>query len=103
MTYRRSARVEDPWPFRRSRAGRVLCLARSALTLGVLGHDWVIMRGHRRRSVVLAEFHPLAGVDAQCRRCGLTWEDASDGCPGLLVTGFRCQLGRGHEGACDGV
>ena len=90
-----SARVDNPWPFPRRWWALPACW--------VLGCDWQTLRGHRRRRLVLVEFHRLAGLDAQCQRCGETWEDASDGCDGILSTGFSCQKEPEHEGPCDGA
>jgi hypothetical protein len=44
----------------------------------VLGHMWSTFRINASKHVALARFHPLAGMDAKCARCGKTWLDAED-------------------------
>lgn len=61
---------EQPQAVRRKWWGRVVCL--------FWWHDWMIFRCNGMKSVALAEFHPLAGCDAVCRRCGKTWLDAEE-------------------------
>lgn len=45
-----------------------LCLLR--------GHDWFIYRENVAKAMALVHLHHMAGADAFCRRCGLTWLDA---------------------------
>jgi len=90
--YRTSPRVVDPWPYARSRWGRLTCL--------LAKHDWHVLRTAPLRMMALCTFSGGAGLDAQCRRCGEVWEDASNGCPELLATGFRCLRIPDHCGDC---
>lgn len=40
----------------------------------LIGHGWVVTR-RLKGSGHLTVYHPLAGCDAHCKRCGATWED----------------------------
>lgn len=51
------------------------------------GHRWKITRTSPTKAVALAEFHPLAGHDAICMRCGKQWLDAED--PYFRTKGFE--------------
>lgn len=61
---------EQPQAVKRKWWGRIVCL--------FWWHDWMILRTNRSKAIGLAEFHPLAGRDAICQRCGKIWLDADD-------------------------
>jgi len=44
----------------------------------IAGHRWTTLRVNPAKREALAQFHPQAGLDAQCSRCGKTWLDADD-------------------------
>lgn len=42
------------------------------------GHRWKVTRINMHKAMALAAFHPFAGQDAICLRCGKQWLDAED-------------------------
>jgi len=61
---------DQPQAVKRKWWGRLVCL--------VWPHDWLILKINVQKSINLAEYSPLAGKDAICRRCGKSWFDAGD-------------------------
>lgn len=47
---------------------RVLCWLR--------GHKWRVVRTNERKHINLIHLHTMAGMDADCLRCGEQWRDA---------------------------
>lgn len=47
---------------------RIICWLR--------GHDWKVIGGDLDRNAMMLHLHPLARLDADCRRCGAEWRDA---------------------------
>lgn len=40
------------------------------------GHVWAVRRINARKHGNLAHLHPMAGKDADCKRCGKVWSDS---------------------------
>jgi hypothetical protein len=40
------------------------------------GHIWAVLRHNERKTATRGHLHTLAGVDADCKRCGKQWRDA---------------------------
>lgn len=74
--YREMERAEGVIGPRRSRLLHAVCLLVGVATLGWRGHRWKIVNTNVHKAISLAHMHPLAGSDAVCLRCGLTWLDA---------------------------
>ena len=55
---------------------RLLCWLITLLTLGFRGHRWRMVRINPGKHMWLMHLHTMAGLDADCARCGLEWRDA---------------------------
>lgn len=55
---------------------RLICWLRALLTLGARGHRWRMARINCAKHTALMHLHTMAGLDADCVRCGATWRDA---------------------------
>lgn len=55
---------------------RLLCWLLAVVTLGGVGHRWLVTTVNVRKSISLAHLHPMAGCNAVCVRCGAVWLDA---------------------------
>lgn len=51
---------------------RLLCL--------MFGHQWARQRYVCHRHANLGHLHTMAGMEAQCGRCGYHWVDQCDSC-----------------------
>ena len=63
---------------------KLICWLIALLTLGWRGHRWRLVRVNYRKACALIHLHSLAGVDADCARCGAEWRDADCG---LMIYG----------------
>ena len=51
----------------------------ASLLCPVVSHSWLV-RATSDRAITMAGFHPLAGLLADCRRCGKRWNDLPSAC-----------------------
>lgn len=42
----------------------------------VFGHRWHVLHMNPQRASALLHLHVMAGMDADCERCGKVWRDA---------------------------
>lgn len=81
--YRALAASPIPAELPARRWARLLC--------PVIGHAWLV-RATSDRAITMAGFHPLAGLLADCRRCGKRWDDLPSACH-ICGETDRCDAG----------